>query len=92
MSNQTEQELVEEAVAKLSKFVNNMCHNPMLFVDAIMIEHRTLQQSIFNVFMQCIKAWAETKNFDARNEYTVTLCKKIMAAVKDDYFGRTPLI
>jgi len=85
----------KDAAESISRFANSMSlfgKDSEDFVDAIMRDHRTLQQSTFGLFMQCIEAWSKTDRFDARNEYTVKLCKKMMAAIKDDWFGRPPMI
>ena len=91
MENQNEAEI---AALALSRMVNRMGGGPELtdFVNLVTNDHRTLQQQSFGVFMACIQKWSETKNFDARNEYTIKTCKKIMEAVKEDWFGRAPMI
>jgi hypothetical protein len=80
----------------LSRFTNRMGlfgdENCEAFVDAVTRDHRTLQQQTFGLFMKCIERWSNTGSFDARNEYTIKLCKKMMEAVKDDWCGRPPMI
>jgi hypothetical protein len=66
------------AVQALSDWVNGMGHNNQAFVEAVMQEHRTLQQSMFEVMLACMDAWAKTKHFDARNEFTITKCREII--------------
>ena len=46
-------------------------------------EHRTLQQSVFRLFLRVIKAWAKRKElgsgyYDLRNEFTAETSKKIV--------------
>ena len=91
MENQNEGQI---AAVALSRMVNRMGGGPEAedFINAVTNDHRTLQQQTFGLFMKCIEKWSKTKNFDARNEYTINLCKKMMEAVKDDYFGRPPMI
>lgn len=54
--------------------------------------HRTLQQRIMALFVAAIEAWAAEEHFDARNEATVQLAKKIVAATGDKYDRHLPLI
>jgi len=83
----------EEIVRKLSNFVNTMSRNPEHFVNAVMREHRTLQQSMFGVFMACVSQWAvlsDEGQYDLRNEATVKMSKKIMSALDGECY--VPLI
>lgn len=75
-----EKENAKAVVEHLSRFVNSMGRNPKYFSDEVMREHRTLQQSMFNVFMACIDAWAKLPDnfYDLRNEYTVKTSRKII--------------
>ncbi len=67
------------AVQALSDWVNGMGHNNQAFVEGVMQEHRTLQQSMFEVMLACIAEWAKTEHYDLRNEFTVLKCREIMA-------------
>jgi len=77
----------EELVGALSKFVN--CFNDKEHLEKVaelvMREHRTLQQSIFRLFLRCIRRWAETpeSRYDLRNEATVKACRKIATLTED---------
>ena len=75
-----EKENAEMVVKQFSNFVNSMGRHPKYFVNAVMQEHRTLQQSMFNVFMACIEAWSRVPDnwYDLRNEYTVLTSQKII--------------
>ena len=75
-----EKEAAENVVKVMSNYVNSMARRPKYFTDAVMREHRTLQQSMFGVFMACINAWAELPDgwHDLRNEYTVLTSRKII--------------
>jgi len=64
------------------------------FVKELMCTHRTLQQSVFSLFMKCIEEWAhawEEERYDLRNEFT---CKKSFEIMKGIFDGirRAPLI
>lgn len=57
--------------------------------------HRTLQQGSMGVMLRCIEAWAEAwaqNRFDLRNEATVKLAQRIVAATGDQYDRTLPLI
>jgi len=47
----------KEVAFALSDFVNSMANSDeqAKFVEAVLCEHRTLQQSMFRLFMECIK-------------------------------------
>ena len=62
-----------------SNWVNVMGHDNRTFADAVMSEHRTIQQQIFETMLTCISAWASTENHDLRNEFTVLKSREIMA-------------
>jgi hypothetical protein len=83
----------KEIVSHLSQFVNSVSTRPGYFVKHMLREHRTLQQSMFNIFMACINAWADLPEgrYDLRNEFTVKQCRKIVEALGDDNY-RAPLI
>ena len=72
-------EKARTAARVLSDWVNDMGHNNEAFVQAVMLEHRTLQQQMFGVMLACIDAWAKTAHYDARNGYTAVKCREIMA-------------
>ena len=71
-------EEAREVVRLFSNFVNNMGHDNKPFVDAVMSEHRTLQQQMFETMLACIAAWAKQEHYDARNEFCVLKCREIM--------------
>jgi hypothetical protein len=64
--------------------INYMAFHPADFVEVVTRAHRTLQQSAFKLFMACIKEWATHEYYDARNEATVKLSRRIVAALGDD--------
>lgn len=79
-----EREEAKKAVRVLSDYVNNMGHNPRAFAEEVSREHRTLQQSMFGVMLECIKMWSEEKYFDLRNEDTVTTCKRLQEFLEEE--------
>ena len=77
----------EKIVRQLSDYVNNMSHDSEAFANAVMQEHRTLQQSMMALFVLCIKKWSECdseNNHDGRNEATCKMATKIMEALDGD--------
>ena len=68
----------KELVKELSRYANHMNHDKSAFSDAILREHRTLQQSIFGLFLKTIEGWSQTEHFDLRNAYAVEKSKEIM--------------
>ncbi len=75
---QESNEQAREVVKAFSAWVNCMGHDNHPFVEAVMQEHRTLQQQMFEVMLACIDAWAKQEHFDARNEFTVSKCREII--------------
>ena len=78
--NRREQEARDSAERILSD-LNNMGFDRNHFADAVVHEHRTLQQSLFRLFMDVVERWAEMDTrelYDLRNEHTVRMSKKIL--------------
>jgi len=83
----TDSKAVAEAVGDL---VNNMCFDSEEFVEAIMSQHRTLQQSTFRLFIDTMKRWekmGEIGLYDARNEQTVMQSKILLNAMRESQNG-----
>lgn len=82
----------------LDEFVNGASREQMAaFVQKVTDRtHRTLQQKIMGAFVACIESWAARAErpglYDARNEATVKLCKKIVDATGDKYDRVLPYI
>jgi len=74
------EEAVENAVKVLSEFVNTMSHDKDGFAARVMREHRTLQQSMFALFLRTIEEWSQQEEWqhDLRNEFAVEKSKEIM--------------
>lgn len=78
----------EEMATVLDEFVNS--HNNEKDLEAFATQvvertHRTLQQGIMRLFVTTISKWASCDRFDPRNEATVNLSKKMIAATGDKY-------
>ena len=80
----------KQVVNELSKFANAMCPKGQEFAQEIMREHRTLQQSMFGLFLRTMEEWSKQEHYDLRNEYTVETSKKIMELLGG--CSRTPFI
>ena len=84
MSNNCELKDAEQArelADALSRFVNPMSHNNQIAAVAITNLHRTLQQNVMRLFMECCGEWAKQEQagrYDLRNEATVKLAAKIV--------------
>ena len=78
----------EELHRATEDFLNVICNDEKeeKFVELMSRSHRTLQQNYTRFVMRWIKNQSESKYFDGRNEASVILCKKIVAALGDDYF------
>lgn len=74
-------------VAKLLlDFVNGCGYDNAGFMQEICNSHRTLQQCVFGLMVDCMHKWAEYKEqgyFDLRNESTVKTCAKLEEVLKD---------
>ena len=82
-----EKKRAEQLVNDLSRFVNSMSRsNNKYFVDAVMMEHRTLQQSMFGLFLGCVDEWAKKGpgHYDLRNEDTIRKSQKIVEALDNN--------
>jgi len=90
-----QREDAKNAVNDLSHYANNMGHSAQYFAEHVMREHRTLQQSIFGLFMACVQEWDKAEDggfFDLRNEYTVKKSAAIMDAKIFESGDKPPMI
>jgi hypothetical protein len=79
-------EEIAELADKLSRFVNSGTQEDIqMLADAVLKDHRTLQQQTFGFFLMCIRKWAALEGnwYDLRNEWTVQTCKQIVEKVDD---------
>jgi hypothetical protein len=79
-----------ELITEISKFANVMSSQDAEFAAQVMREHRTIQQSIFGLFLKTIEEWSKQEHYDLRNEYTVQTSKEIMKLL--DGCSGTPCI
>ena len=56
------------------------------------VEHRTNQQRTMGLIVKVLEAWAAQTSFDARNEATIKLAKKMIDATGDKYDRGLPYI
>ena len=85
----------EKVVRALSDYVNRGSRfDRAEFADAVLREHRTLQQLIFGLFGRCIIEWAETArghgSYDLRNEHTVKTCAEIVEKLEHGKYALQP--
>ena len=74
----------DAAVAAIETMVNDMAFGgDQEFAPGMMRMHRTNQQSAFGAMLSCVTAWGSLTDvqYDARNEWTVKQCRKIMEAL-----------
>ena len=70
-----------EAAKTLSKYVNNMGHDPDVFVKELAHDHPTLQQRITVLAVKWLQHMATTKRVDMRNEAAHETAKKMVGAL-----------
>lgn len=79
-----------EAARAMSDFVNNMRLDEEAFVDAMIQEHRTLQQSFTGLCFAWIRRCAERYEaglYDGRNEAACRTCAEIVEKVENVNLG-----
>ena len=76
----------EKVAKQVIDFVNNYGCDYKLFAQHITRAHRTLQQSSFRLFVECILEWSKQDNCDLRNEATVKVCKEIVKVMGDKLY------
>ena len=65
--------------------LNTFCFDSTGFVEVMLREHRTIQQSFMReIIVPYILGLSEVKSYDERNEASVKLAKAIIARVSDD--------
>ena len=98
MKTQQGRDLTPEEMAQmLEEFVNSHSYGEDIaqFVDQVVYgTHRTLQQGIMRYMTVLIEKWATLPEdrFDARNEATVKMARKLFAAMGDKYDRHLPTI
>jgi len=81
---------VDELVSVIEDFVNTFNYDRLRELGRALASdkvHRTLQQNIMRVVLAFIEAQATKKEerYDARNEATVHLCRKLLEGVEERY-------
>lgn len=87
------EEEAQKMAEAIANFANNYNSPNKELADAIMLQHRTIQQSIFEMFLFVIHEWSKRTAYgkhDLRNEYTVKKSAEIMKLL--DGFYRCPCI
>ena len=92
MEDRISKEHGQELANRVSRMVNIMTTKPTkamhVFVEELSHDHRTLQQTTFRMLIiPLLEQWAkmyESGWYDDRNEATVKLSKRMLAAIKDE--------
>lgn len=79
MERPTEKEFAQNC----ADAVNNMGFDNKKFANAMLNEHRTLQQDFTKLCLTWLYTLAETEHFDLRNEASVAAGKAVKAALGD---------
>ena len=73
-------EAAEKVARDLGNWINDMACDETAFCEALMREHRTLQQKLAGVFLAAFVTWADDeRGHDLRNEWTFETARKIVA-------------
>lgn len=95
MDAQRKSDVVREAkrlVDELDNFVNHANREDIqVFAEHVAFMHRTLQQKLFGLFLECCLVWSESR-YDARNEWTVCSSKKILEVLEYKAGDRPPYV
>ena len=76
-----------EVARELSNFVNSFIFDHEDFINYATSDHRTLQQNMFRLFLECIEVWAEMYDdgyYDARNEATCKISRQIIDMLEEN--------
>lgn len=68
----------KDAAQSLADAVNYISTDEKLVAKHLMIEHRSLQQSLVRVFVAMLEELAKQETWDLRNEASVKLAKKFV--------------
>ena len=78
---------VAELVSKLMNNMNSQ-YDEDLFVNEILLDHRTIQQGVAKLIFRMIVAWGEdgrAGRYDARNEMTCKISEKLLTILEEEY-------
>lgn len=84
--NKPTTDAVKEAVAALSRAVNVMGQEDVAvaaFAEALMSDHRTLQQGMVRVITKALALYGKEARTDLRNEAAVSLCRKLTPVIEE---------
>lgn len=79
-----------KVVSEVSDFLNSFHPNYAGFVEAMAVEHRTLQQSFTQLCLEWFKYLANTPYYDERNEASVMVARAVINTLGNDI--RLPFI
>jgi len=74
----------QELAESVLNFVNGFNPNTYVFIETILCDHPTLQQSVIRLVFELLKAMSAQTYVDARNERAVEMCKRIVSQFGDD--------
>ena len=81
----------KDVAQMVCRIMNNM--NPDydidLFVNEILLDHRTIQQTTGRLILRMIVAWGDNGRagrYDARNEMICKISEKLLTILEDEYF------
>lgn len=82
----------EEVQNVVSSFVNNFNCDEKGFIDAVLRDHRTLQQSTVRLCFKVIEAFAELPSnmTDPRNESAARVSREVIDAFKKEHSDYKP--
>ena len=74
----------------VSDLMNNMNsqYDEDLFVNEILLQHRTIQQQVCKLMLRMIVAWGDngrSERYDARNEMTCKISEKLLTILEEEY-------
>lgn len=79
-----------EIAKDITVMVNSISYSSREFVEEIIISHRTIQQSIFRLIIDLLKAWESMYikgNYDLRNEHTVKFASIMLESLRNANYG-----
>ena len=85
-TSKTAAERAQAAAQALCNAVNEMGFDHDAFSEAMMYQHRTLQQNAFRAMFACITKWGaryDADNYDMRNEHTCKTSAQIVELFPD---------
>ena len=73
----------QELAKTMSGFVNSFSPDSKGFIETVMREHKTLQQSVIRLCFDLIRAMAKQDYVDGRNAASVAACQDIVNTCGD---------